>query len=836
MIKVPQDKRKRKLLAVTLTVILVAAAVIGLLSWVPAQEEEKAATLQDLLDSTSERSPLNGTLIVNDDSPFYTLISTPAAVYYEEDASSSIAPMLVAKEDPATPVTRFVDAYNPDNIIAVGEPDAGFSADIKLGSSSLKYTSVEVASAFWVSSDGVMLIRDDYAGYKYALSAMPLASYVNIPVIVTDAVDAEVKNLLKDLGVKYSIVCGDLEGWNKVMRFSNDDDMVTIQDLTIDFIRHPDGLNGDVDYITMANPMDITEPRVLDSTDYHFEDEIYHHATSSPGVWPGTEEASSGVDFEFEIPEGYDHALMHFTLKFQPYEEADITGERMYVWMYDLETESGAEDQEAFFGTPAGRIDGGYCIVDYDLLLFNDYGKHKLHVEGRETFESAPVPVLSENPVHFDLDVTIENINSPIYPLMNDISSLAPYITAYHQGVIMSSPTYSLQHAGYTGCVDCGEPTVDKDSIEDANNQSFMVHQDMVKLLGHLAGYSRDDVIENDDIRNELATMYYDNPVYIGIVADTNMIPHHYYPGGSGSEGWGEPGDTFYADINVDYTNTFADVGEGKINPSYPDVELPIGRFTGYDTQDVSALMARTVFYYDILDTYHGYDQGEVHTVWKDNAYAFLGSAIPVELMYGALFDQIVESTNEGGFYVKETSEAASHRENSDKFQTGSNYIIGGVHGFYYWYVPAVRSKFSGGSAYDVAHTREMDFGPSTMFLVSCVTGRIDGLNPENCLAMAYMHGGVNAYLGATRSTYGGVEQADMDMRLEPTGAVMLSKLFTEEVMSNDDVGIALRDAKNLYLPMDASNPENLGIPGIIYGHYIIHGDPAFNPYEPNNG
>ena len=78
MIKVPQDKRKRKLLAVTLTVILVAAAVIGLLSWVPAQEEEKAATLQDLLDSTSERSPLNGTLIVNDDSPFYTLISTPA--------------------------------------------------------------------------------------------------------------------------------------------------------------------------------------------------------------------------------------------------------------------------------------------------------------------------------------------------------------------------------------------------------------------------------------------------------------------------------------------------------------------------------------------------------------------------------------------------------------------------------------------------------------------------------------------------------------------------------------------------------------------------------------
>jgi hypothetical protein len=619
------------------------------------------------------------------------------------------------------------------------------------------------------------------------------------------------------------------------MRFNEDEDIITIQDLTIDFIRHEEGLNGDVPYITMANPLDITEPKVYESTKYHFEEEIYHHSTSSPGVWPGTEEVTAGVDFEFDIPEGYNYALIHFSLKFQPHEEADMTGERIYVWMFDEDTPSGQTEQEAFFGTPAGRIEGDYRIVDYDLLLFNDTGTHTLHVEGREVFEGVPVPVVSENPVHFDLDIEVENIHTPIYPLMEDISSLAPYITAYHMGVVMSSPSYALQHAGYTGCVDCGEPTVDKEAIEDANNQSIKVHQDLVKLLGRLAGYSRCEVLGNTALINELATNYYNDPVYIGIVADTNMIPHYYYPGGNGAEGWGEPGDTFYADINVDYTSGFLDLDEGKIDPNYPDLELPIGRFTGYDTQDVSALIARTVFYYDVLDSYRGYDQGEVRTTWKDNAYAFLGSQIPVEMMYGALFDQIAESMNEGGFTVKETDQARSHRENSDKYQTGSNYIIGGVHGFYYWYVPASRTKYGGGSAYDVAHTREMNFGPSTMFLVSCVTGRIDGLNPENCLALAYMHGGVNAYLGATRSTYGGIEQADFDMRLEPTGAVMMSKLFTEEVMSDDDVGIALRDAKNLYLPMDASSTED-HIPMIIYGHYIIHGDPAFNPYEPNNG
>ena len=48
------------------------------------------------------------------------------------------------------------------------------------------------------------------------------------------------------------------------------------------------------------------------------------------------------------------------------------------------------------------------------------------------------------------------------------------------------------------------------------------------------------------------------------------------------------------------------------------------------------------------------------------------------------------ESLAEGWFSIKETSETLSHRENSDKFQMGSNYVVGGVHGFYYWYVPIV--------------------------------------------------------------------------------------------------------------------------------------------------
>lgn len=207
--------------------------------------------------------------------------------------------------------------------------------------------------------------------------------------------------------------------------------------------------------------------------------------------------------------------------------------------------------------------------------------------------------------------------------------------------------------------------------------------------------------------------------------------------------------------------------------------------------------------------------------------------------MYGTLIDHVVNLYTLGGFEdVRHTSEEGSDIKLTSQFQEGSNYIIGGVHGNYYWYVPSCRwEKTAGGSAYDVTNTRELSFGPATFFLVSCITGRIDGLNPRNALAMTYVHGGVNAYVGATRSTLGWIDpDLDFDMRfLEPEGAVLLSEYFLEELVKDESCGMALRNAKNSYLPTDLSSGSIRDESYIMFQHYILHGDPAFNPYEPIN-
>ncbi|WP_455391456.1 C25 family cysteine peptidase [[Eubacterium] cellulosolvens] len=834
------DIKKKRLAAFVLAALLIVMGLSLLFIETPSAKAGEL-TVDDLIMSKSERTITTATVLSSGETPYYTLVASPIACYYKNSENTrelKIGPLLVAKNDPSEPVVRFLNVYDTDNIVALGDPGVDIKPNVKIGGENPRTISELMALKVWSHSDGVILIKASCQNaYNIAVPTVPLASYVNIPVIVTHSMDSSLRNTLEHLGVKYSIICGNLEAYGKkslVLKGdekSYDKDLGTIQQLTREFIEHPEGLNHNISYITMANPLDITEPGIVETTPFMFQGEIYHHASNSPGVWPGTTGVHTGEDFQIEIPNDYEIALLQIQLRFKPHDQADLTGERMYVFMFDNDDNA----QEAFFGTPGGRLEDDYRIVDYDLMLLNNTGKHDIHIQGSECFEGVPIKQISENPVKFDLKIDVHKLDSPIRPLMPELSSLAPYLTAYHKGLVLARSDFALQYAEYTGCINCGEPTLSEEAISDANNKSLFIHSEIVQLLARLAGHEPEEVLGNSDAINSMADMYYNDPVYLGIIADTNMIPHYYYDGGSSSEGYGEPGDTLYADINADPENPLMDLGPGRVDPNMPDVELPVGRLTGFNVQDVSALLCRTFFYYEIIDSFSGFDQGEAHTTWKNNAYAFLGSAIPVEMMYGTLFDHMKESLTEGGFTVKETSEALSHRENSDKFQTGSNYVVGGVHGFYYWYVPAVRTKYAGGSAYDVAHVREMNFGPSTMFLVSCVTGRIDALNPENCLAMAYLHAGVTAYVGATRSTYGGIKlETDLDMRLEPTGAVLLSKYFTEEIMSNNDVGIALRNAKNQYFPDDTNSPDS-GTTGIIYGHYIIHGDPAFNPYEPAN-
>jgi hypothetical protein len=184
-----------------------------------------------------------------------------------------------------------------------------------------------------------------------------------------------------------------------------------------------------------------------------------------------------------------------------------------------------------------------------------------------------------------------------------------------------------------------------------------------------------------------------------------------------------------------------------------------------------------------------------------------------------------------------------------------------------------------------------MKYGPSVMFVVSCITGRTDGLEPKNTISQSFLHSGVNAYVGATRVT---ADPGYLDPRPLPGGwgigtlgllkatfnylirgefpdfhfgGVIGEDFIIDLIRDDSTTGRALRDAKNQYLPKDANStfywtPPLMGtaIPDFLLDQdntiepvqqfketralakkyvaiheFTLYGDPAFNPYQSQN-
>jgi hypothetical protein len=87
--------------------------------------------------------------------------------------------------------------------------------------------------------------------------------------------------------------------------------------------------------------------------------------------------------------------------------------------------------------------------------------------------------------------------------------------------------------------------------------------------------------------------------------------------------------------------------------------------------------------------------------------------------------------------------------------------------------------------------------------------GRIDGIPPEMNIGLSMLHAGCNGFIGATRET----------------GPEAGLETFENHLIIDDySVGEALRGEKRI----DKELPT--------YYVRTLYGDPAFNPYEPNNG
>lgn len=617
-------KNDKVIVAAGVAVIVFAA--IGIYYWVPDQVQAHSLDTNDFLDITGDIRDIPGSITVSDSCPFYPLIATPLAINYDENAQQSVIPLYVMDfEQPSTAITRLQDQLKRSK-----------ESETIRDNEAPKTASLRIAKNYWRSSEAALLIEYTEQGYNLGVLATPIASYLRIPVIVTDNMDTEVTTVLNDLGVKKTIICGEnLTGYGSFVKFNNAEEVVNAAIIVVE-----QKLKQDVNYITLTNPVDAWPPKVLDSQEFTFGPTKIKSSSMSQlvGTLLGSLSGKGTVVWPFTIPEDYKYALIKFEGINHDAENCDDMGDRV-SFMMGPNIEGVPAGLTKFEVNPGGTNAGGIAERDASGNIIKDVVYSESVVYGRDGVEYNIITTgswLIKKEGTVSVRVVVEKLEDPLYPMMPGLSSVAPYLTAYHQGIIFGKPEFAFT-ADDDKITDTGETCPGlyvggkNPKLVPISNRHFFdkIHDPLNALLAHLANITMDD---DRDIKT-LRDYYAKNPVYIALVGDATVLPNYFYQNhvepigdidGDGVDdttyysGGGTPSDVLYGNIDpirYDWSNIANDV-YSEHDEKYPFLENIVGRITGWDAQDANALILRSVFYNELstnLDT------------WKDNFGLLIG-------------------------------------------------------------------------------------------------------------------------------------------------------------------------------------------------------------------
>ncbi|MFH1013132.1 MAG: C25 family cysteine peptidase [Thermoplasmatota archaeon] len=634
---------KNDRIIVIIGVVILVISSIGIFSFQQEPQGAQAATINDVIQISGNLSDVPDSIIVSDTSPFYPLIATPIAINYDTSGEQSIIPLYIMNlTEPSRSIERIrntqLSSYTYNEYII----------DDTLNP---KIVSLYCAEHFWEHSTAALIMSMNQSGYELGLLATPIASYLSIPVIVTDEIDADVVHTLREIGVTHSIICGPyLSGYGKEIHLNSVDEIINA---TVTIIQDK---FGTIDYISLTNPIDAWPPNVLDEEAYNFGPITIKSISMSKLPQAALAMITgSPIVGTFTIPEDYKYALIKFEGINHEIEDIDKFGDSV-----DFSVTSNSEDAPTQWvitgstGTAGNPIrdTSGKVIKDrlvQEVILYAQGG-----VECTITAQGSWA-ILKSGEV--SANVIIQKLDNPVYPLMKSLSTISPYLTAYHKGIIFGTPDFAFT-ADDDVITDKGETCPGfyvsrrNSPLTPLSNRHFFdnIHDPLNDLLAKLAGI---DLNDERDIR-VLQNHYKNNPVYIALVGDATVLPNYFYQNhvepfgdvdGDGVDdtvywvGGGTPSDVLYGNIDpirYDWSNQAND-----IYTEYPFMENVVSRITGWDAQDASALVIRSLFYDEILEQY---DQ------WKDNFGLLIGGGQDFQkpLVRQILFEKILRLVSPG--------------------------------------------------------------------------------------------------------------------------------------------------------------------------------------------
>jgi hypothetical protein len=797
--------KKKKAFSIFVILIIIISSVSIFLVMGSQKGGFKEISIHDVLVLTSERNPVDDVIITTDECPMKTLVSSAVACWYDIGGSAGndsgenggsaygLKPMLIATEGVLEPnQERFLGNTNIESAILIGEVDYSSAGVNFQATGSAARISIDTAKHVFTSAAGALIIEHSKEGYELGTVAAPMASYLNIPIIIKDSETgtSEIKSALKSLDVKYTIIlgknaeniAGDL-GIDSVL-LKNDEE---ITDSVMVVVQHRFGA---INYITMTNPADVIPHQVTETIQEDFVVNV-NNLKVKLGRTENDIVGESKHTQMISVPEGTNRIQIYINFTsinskpLDPLKDAIEVDPMIFAYLYD------SSDRLAAYA-PSFSLDVGRTYLE--TQSFNVPGDYRLETEvyygtrGFDTYAGTGFGV-SNIEATYEISAVISELERPHNPIYPKMSMMAPYLSASRGGVVLANPEFGITTDDYE---------IEAEGFATGPNYELELHpivnkkvNYVVKSLNHTLEHLQD---------NGLLESYLDGPAWLAILAGPNMIPQYYFPKEANwvedvVHGTGWPSDIVYSS----------------------DLRLSVGRPLGSDVGEVSTLIARTLFY-------KSYSEGHAEMIkqeygssenWGDN-FHFLAGELGGRTGWFFWQREFAPEVEQHGFQAEEYYQ---NHENDRQYMIANgayeraNYFDMMMHGNWYWYTTEINGMDTYSTSVknsDISKSpNDWELGPSMFLTGSCLLGRIDGISPDQQITMAFIEAGINALFSASRTTGSEAKAGIIEMGL---------------IYQDVSVGEALRLDKQ-------TNRE----PSTFYVRSLF-GDPAFNPYEPENG